>query len=98
MTARRRGRRRVRIPITAEGSLGVSFKNKATTRRAKEVKLAKRIGERRVVGKLRAIQVFNKNTNPTLSRKARADARFIASSFRGRKRVRTGTGLGSRKR
>ncbi|KKN67098.1 hypothetical protein LCGC14_0464450 [marine sediment metagenome] len=96
--AGRRRMRRVRIPITAKGSLGVSFSNKAATRRRKEVKLAKRIGERRVVGKLRALQNFNKNRNPTLSRKARADAKFIASSFRGRRRVMTGTGLGSSKR
>lgn len=79
-------------------SLGVSFSNMASTRRKKEVKMAKRIGERRVVGKLRAVQVFNKNKNPTLSRKAAADAKFIASSFIGRKRVRTGTGLSSGKR
>ncbi len=85
--------RRVRIIIGKPGSLGVNFSNKASTRRKKEVALAKRIGEKKVIGKLRAIQVFNKNRNPTLSAKARADAFFIASSFKGRKRVRTGTGL-----
>ncbi len=78
--------RRVIPPLT-KGALGVSFKDSASVRRKQEIKLAKRIGEKSVVGKLRAIQVFNKNTNPKLSEKARADARFIAGSFKGKKFV-----------
>ncbi len=84
------------IPPLVKGSLGVDFSKPRMVRRRIEVALAKKIGERKVMGKLRAIQVFNKNTNPTLSEKARSDAKFIASSFIGRKRVRTGTGLSRR--
>lgn len=80
-----------------KGSLGVDFSESAKTRRRKEIALAKLIGEKRVIGKLRILQVFNKNKNPLLSEKARLDARFIASSFKGKKRVRTGTGLSRRK-
>ena len=93
-------RRRVRIKIKRKGSLGGPgfFARPAKMRRRMLVKLAKKIGEKRVVGKLRAIQVFSKNRNPSLSEKARLDARFVASSFIGKKRVRTGKGLSRRKR
>lgn len=93
-------RKPVRIRVGKRGSLGGKgfFSLPAMKRRRMLVKLAKRIGEKRVVGKLRAIQVFNKNRNPSLSEKARLDARFVAASFVGKKRVRTGTGLSRRKR
>jgi hypothetical protein len=94
----RPGRGKKIIGKLKEGSLGVDFSNKAQTRRTKESKLAKKIGEKKVVGKLRAVQVLNKRTNPKLSKKAKADAHFIASSFKGKKRVRTGTGLSSKKK
>ena len=91
---------KVRIKVGRKGSLGGRgfFARPAKMRRRMLVKLAKKIGEKRVVGKLRAIQVFSKNRNPSLSEKARLDARFVASSFIGKKRVRTGKGLSRRKR
>ena len=97
---RKRKGKRVRIKVTRKGSLGGPgfFARSVKMRRRLLVKLAKKVGEKRVVGKLRAIQVFMKNKNPSLSEKARLDARFIASSFIGKKRVRTGTGLSRRKR
>ena len=81
------------LPKLKKGTLGVDFSKSAMTRRRVLVRLAKRIGERRVMGKLRAIQVLTKRTNPTVSKKAKSDARWIAKSFIGRKRVRTGTGI-----
>lgn len=90
------GRGKKIFPTLKEGSLGVDFSKPARIRRAIEVVLAKKIGEKRVIGKLRAIQVLNKRTNQRLSEKARLDARFIASSFIGKKRVRTGKGLSKR--
>lgn len=95
-----RPRKKVRIKVGKRVSLGGKgfFSLPAKKRRRMLVTLAKKIGEKRVIGKLRAIQVFNKNRNPGLSEKARLDARFVASSFVGRKRVRTGIGLSRRKR
>jgi len=90
----------VRIKIKRKGTLGGPgfFARPAKMRRRMLIKLAKKVGEKRVVGKLRAVQVFMKNRNPPLSEKARLDARFVASSFIGKKRVKTGTGLSRRKR
>ena len=84
------------IPPLRKGTLGVDFSKSSRIRRRIEVALAKKIGEKSVMGKLRALQVFNKNTNPVLSEKARLDAKFIAASFIGKKRVRTGMGLSRR--
>lgn len=96
---KRKGKQ-VRIKVMRKGSLGGPgfFARPAKMRRRLLVKLAKKVGEKRVVGKLRAVQVFMKNRNPPLSEKARLDAKFIASSFIGKKRVKTGTGLSRRKR
>ncbi len=91
------GRGKRIIPALRKGALGVKFTNPTSTRRRKEIALAKRIGEKRVVGKLRAIQVFNKNVNPTLSEKARMDAKFIAGSFKGKKFVGKGKGFSRRR-
>lgn len=95
-----RKKNQVRIPIGKPGSLGGKgfFSFPVKMRRRMLVRLAKKIGEKRVVGKLRAIQVFNKNRSPVLSEKARLDSRFVASSFIKKKRVRTGTGLSRRKK
>lgn len=75
------------LPTLKKGALGVSFDAPPSVRRRIEAKLTKRIGEKKVIGKLRALQVLNKRTNPALSSKAAADSRYIAGSFEGRKRV-----------
>lgn len=80
-----------------EGTLGVSFSDSARKRRLQEIALARQIGEKKVVGKLRAIQVLNKRTNPTVSKKAKADAHFIAGSFKDKKKVRFPKGFGRNK-
>lgn len=92
----KRGRGPKVIPPLRKGTLGGPgfFDQPDAERRAALRKVASKIGERKVVGKLRAVQVLNKRTNPSLSAKAKADARFVAGSFRGRKFVGTGKGFG----
>ena len=92
------GRGKKVIPTLKKGALGVHFKDPAIKRRRHLIKLAKRIGEKKVMGMLQAIVVYNKNVNPMLSKKAALDRTFIAKSFIGKKRVKTGTGLYKRKR
>ncbi len=55
------------------------------------------MGERKVVGELRALQVFFKKTDPQKSRRALALSKQVASSFKGKKRVSPGEGF-SKKR
>ena len=93
-----KGRGKKVIPKLKKGFLNVSFSSPANVRRAKLVKLAKKQGEKKVVGKLRALQVLNKRTNPTVSRKALADSKFIAGSFKGKKRVQFPSGYGRSKK
>jgi len=76
-----------------KGTLGVHFKQGTATRHRREATLAHKYGEKKIVGKLRALQVLNKRTNPTMARKAKADAHYIAGSFRGRKLVKYPTGF-----
>lgn len=84
---------RVLIPIGRGVPLGVVFSNSSMTRRKKLIKLSKKIGEKKVQSKLGALAVVFKNTNPVLAAKARADQRFIAARFKGKKQVRFPTGL-----
>jgi hypothetical protein len=74
------------VPPLEEGSLGgKGFFNKPTAERHAVLKrLARKLGEKSVVGKLRAVQVFNKRVNPALSKKALVDSKFIADSFEGK--------------
>lgn len=83
------------IPPLKKGSLGVSFSSPVATRRKKLVALAKRIGEKRVAAKLRALAVLNKRTNPNVAAKAKSDARYINGAFRNKKFVGKGKGSGS---
>jgi hypothetical protein len=77
------------VPPLEEGSLGGKgfFDKPASERHAIEKKVARAQGEKKVVGKLRAVQVFNKRVNPELSRKALADSKLIAGSFEGKKEI-----------
>jgi hypothetical protein len=77
------------VPPLEKGGLGGKgfFEKPARERHAVEKKLTREQGEKKVIGKLRAIQVFNKRMNPELSRKALADSKFIASSFEGKQLV-----------
>lgn len=93
-----KGRSRRIIPKLKKGTLGINFSASATTRRRKLIAKAKRIGEKKIVGKLRALQVLNKRTNPSLARKALADSKFIAGSFIGRRKVNFPTGFRRKRR
>ena len=92
------GRGRKVIPPLKVASLGVNFHESERSRRAKLKRLAHRIGEKKVVSKLIALEVLNKRTNPALARKAKADAHFIAGSFKGREKVEYPHGLRGGKR
>ena len=81
-------------PGLKPGALGISFAATADVRRRKLVRKAKTLGEKVVVGRLRAIQVLTKNTNPAISRKAKADVHYIAGSFVGKRKVPYGEGFG----
>lgn len=81
------------IPPLKPGALGISFDKMPEARRKKLAAKAQRIGEKAVVGRLRAIQVLTKNTNPSVSRKAKADARYIAGIFVGKRKVPYGEGF-----
>ena len=81
------------IPILKKGTLGVDFSKPTKVRRRVIANLCRRIGERKVMGKLRAVQVLTKRTNPVISAKARSDARWVAGSFIGRKMVGYGSGF-----
>lgn len=82
-----RGRGNKVIPDLKKGSLGVSFDQSPNVRHSKEAKLAARIGEKKVLGKLQAVAVFNKRTNQKVAAKARSDRKWIAGRFIGHKRV-----------
>jgi hypothetical protein len=81
------------IPPLKPGALGVSFDETARARRRKLVAKAKKLGEKVIVGRLRAIHVLTKNTNPSVSRKAKADAHYVAGTFVGKRKVPHGQGF-----
>ena len=85
------------IPPLKPGALGISFDKMPEARRKKLAAKAQKIGEKAVVGRLRAIQVLTKNTNPPVSRKAKADAHYIAGIFVGKRKVPYGEGFGKGK-
>lgn len=91
----RRGRGPTIIPPLKPNGLGGKgfFSRTREQRFQTAARLAKKEGEKRVVGRLRAIQVLTKRTSPATSRKARTTARMIAGAFVGKKRVRRGTGF-----
>ncbi len=88
------------VPKLKVGTLGGKgfFSKPTAVRRKRLAALAKRIGEKKVQGKLQAIAVFSKRVNPALAKKATADRRWVAGSFIGKKRVKTGTGFRRKKR
>lgn len=85
------------VPQLKPGVLGVSFDETAKARRRKLVEKAGTMGEKVVVGRLLAIHVLTKNTNPSVARKAKADAHYVAGSFVGKRKVRYGEGFRRRK-
>lgn len=74
------------IPKLKSGSLGKGYFSKTDRVRHTILKnKGSKIGEKRLAGKLRAIQVLNKNINKSVSRKAAADAKWVYSHFDNKK-------------
>lgn len=86
------------VPPLERGALGGPgfFRRPASDQERIVFARAKRLGERRVVGELRALQVFFKNTDPQKSRRALALSKKVAGSFKGRHKVDYPRGLRKR--
>jgi hypothetical protein len=95
-----RGRGKKIVPPLKEGQLGGKgfFEKPKSAQKRIAFQDAKRRGEKKTVGSLRAIQVFNKRVNPKLSKKAKELSSEVAGSFKGKKRVPYPTGFRSKKR
>lgn len=87
------------VPPLKKGALGGPgfFNRKQEEQKGIVSRRAKRLGEKRVVGELRALQVFFKTTSPAKSRRAYQLSRWVAGSFKGKNKVTYPKGL-SRKR
>jgi hypothetical protein len=72
------------VPPLARGALGgPGFFNRPRDQQKQIVfRRAKRLGERKVVGELRALQVFFKTTDPRKSRRALQLSKQVAGSFK----------------
>ena len=93
------GRGRKVIPPLKKGTLGVSTAHEPTAKLKVElVRRAEKIGEKKVVGKLGALAVLHKNTDPRLSRKERELQHYVAGSMIGKKRVKYPHGFKSKER
>lgn len=90
------GRGRKVIPKLKKGTLGIHFKMSDAQIKTILKQKARTMGEKTVVSKLVALEVMNKRTNPTVSRKAKALAHWVAGEFKGRRDV--GFPKGLRKR
>ena len=78
--------------------MGINFRDSKEVRRKTLIAKAKKFGEKAIVGRLRAIQVLTKNTQPEVSKKALSDSKFIAGSFEGKKYVGEGKGYSRKKK
>jgi hypothetical protein len=77
------------VPPLKEGALGgPGFFNRSNDEQEQIVfNRAKEIGERKVVGELRALQVFFKKADPQKSRRALELSKKVAGSFKDRQEV-----------
>lgn len=82
----KRGRGPKVVPPLKKGALGgPGFFNRPSNEQKQIVfRRAKKIGERRVVGELRALHVFLKRTDPQKSRRALQLSKQVAGSFKGK--------------
>ena len=77
------------VPPLQRGALGgPGFFNKSQNEQERIVfERAKKFGERKVIGELRALQVFFKSTSPDKSKRALELSKKVAGSFIGRQKV-----------
>ena len=87
------------VPPLKEGALGgPGFFNRSTDEQEQIVfSRAKEIGERKVVGELRALQLFFKNTDPQKSRRALELSKKVAGSFKDTQEVKYPKGFGKKR-
>lgn len=87
------------VPPLKEGALGgPGFFDRSDGEQEQIVfNRAKEVGERKVVGELRALQVFFKTTDPQKSKRALELSKKVAGSFKGRQEVTYPEGLGKKK-
>jgi hypothetical protein len=78
------------VPPLEKGAFGGPgfFKRPADEQKEIVFRRAKKLGERKVVGELRALQVFLKTTDPRKSRRALQLSKQVAGSFKGKQKVR----------
>jgi hypothetical protein len=86
------------VPPLKEGVFGgPGFFNRSNDEQKQMVfKRAKKMGERKVVGELRALQVFFKTTDPQKSRRALELSKKVAGSFKGKEKVGYPKGFGKK--
>jgi hypothetical protein len=86
------------VPPLEEGALGgPGFFDRPDDEQEQIVfNRAKEMGERKVVGELRALQVFFKTTDPQKSRRALELSKKVAGSFKGREEVGYPEGFGKK--
>jgi hypothetical protein len=86
------------VPPLEEGALGgPGFFDRSNEEQEQIVfNRAKEMGERKVVGELRALQVFFKTTDPQKSRRALELSKKVAGSFKDRKEVGYPEGFGKK--
>ncbi len=77
------------VPPLEKGALGgPGFFNRSGDKQKQIVfNRAKKMGEKKVVGELRALQVFFKTTDPQKSRRALELSKQVAGSFKGKQQV-----------
>lgn len=77
------------VPPLKEGALGGPgfFDRPSGQQEQIAFRRAKRLGERKVVGELRALQVFFKTTDPQKSKRALQLSKKVAGSFKGKHKV-----------
>jgi hypothetical protein len=92
------GRGRRVVPPLEEGALGgPGFFDRSNDEQEQIVfNRAEEMGERKIVGNLRALQVFFKTTDPQKSRRALELSKKVAGSFKGRQEVGYPEGFGKK--
>jgi hypothetical protein len=85
----KKGRRAKIVPPLEKGALGGSGFFDRTNGEQEQIvfERAKEVGEKRVVGELRALQVFFKTTDPQKSKRALELSKKVAGSFKGKQEV-----------
>jgi len=86
------------VPPLDKGALGGPgfFKRPEDQQERIVFERARELGEKKVVGQLRALQVFFKTTDPKISKRALELSKRIAGSFRGKKEVKYPEGYAKR--